>query len=83
MYMTEEEAKNKICPNGFADDIQKFEYCVATGCMAWRWSGSSSAYEDLPSLSHPVTGERKRFKPPSTIANEPKKGYCGLAGKVE
>ena len=66
--MTEEEAKDKWCPQSQLDTqitvsgnrLQQVNMgnCIGSACMAWRW----------------------RLPP---FANEPKggDGFCGLAGK--
>lgn len=65
MYLTQDEAKKKICPHityqnmvnqyGSTPLLQAYQdTCHASGCMAWRWAGG------LPSTE---------------------KGYCGLSGR--
>jgi hypothetical protein len=65
--MTEDEAKQKWCPQvrftqwndqmlSNRGEFSGATNCLASGCMAWRWW----------TLGHP---------------NEKQKGYCGLAGK--
>lgn len=41
-------------------------YCIASGCMAWRWDRESGGYKD----DNPISMERN----PAT------RGFCGLAG---
>ena len=40
MFMTEAEAKKKLCPQG--PDSEGYN-CAASNCMAWRWG-----YQDVP-----------------------------------
>lgn len=37
MKITEEEAKQKRCPQSMGG--VKFYGCIGSGCMAWRWFG--------------------------------------------
>jgi hypothetical protein len=80
--MTEEDAKTKWCPfvrvghareageeafNRLCDDqgldgddfshVPEAALCIASACMAWRWS-----------------------TPGTAPADQPERGYCGLAG---
>jgi len=43
MLKTVEEAKAIICPENIflKDEANYVCYCVANGCMAWRWAESS------------------------------------------
>jgi hypothetical protein len=72
MYLTEEDARGKICPKLIrAFDMSTFEVsyhsCIASECMEWRWG---TAYE---------TGE---CDDDLTLMDEQgTKGYCGLGGK--
>lgn len=44
--------------------------CIASECMAWRWSKFNQSNLNLP----------KELTPPPP---RPDEGFCGLAGKVE
>ena len=73
MYVTEEEAKAKLCPGrAQADDL----LCIASGCMGWRW-------EDQIVWAQKI--ERARYDHPSMSVEEimeliPRTGFCGMAG---
>ncbi len=85
MLLTEKEAREKRCCQAFEPnkeikqqgtrsfnplyDAMTFQKCVASRCMAWRWSVDSN--RDLDK-GYTV------FKPQSEW-----KGFCGLAGRVE
>ena len=65
--MTEDEAKEKWCPQG--PTVATDEYnagftftCIGSKCMAWRWHGV-------------VMGQDSPPRP------EELQGYCGLAGR--
>lgn len=78
MYLTEEEAKHKWCPEvRICDGIAPFAFnkhqgpekvsdvpnrCIASDCMMWRWR------EDAK---------------PDGLGSFHTKGYCGLAGRPE
>lgn len=75
--MTEDEAKKKRCcgPRGCgvesnSDDqpLEWLRYCVASKCMAWRWS--------YP----PEMAEYDKIATPNRVARLTA-GYCGLGGK--
>jgi hypothetical protein len=83
MYLTEEEARNKVCPQRIDKTMEYseekqfgsnqyigyfYENCIASECMMWRW--------------------KRIYKPLPTNGNEPlgyqadgDVGYCGLGGK--
>lgn len=67
---TEDEAREKLCPHMSSgpmnDEHVRVSRCMASQCMAWRWSVSANGeylYENL------------RANPRKQV------GYCGLAGK--
>jgi hypothetical protein len=85
--MTEEEAKMKWCPNvrlvadpqlytnrGRTPEKAAAFMCLASECMAWRWTWTTDSlfvsFEGIP----PEPVFRKYDK-------EHLHGYCGLAGK--
>jgi hypothetical protein len=51
-FVTEADAKKKACPMivGHDDEIATPRDCVASSCMAWRWS-----HQD-PGPNSPATG---------------------------
>lgn len=84
MLLTEKEARNKWCPFtraevdgsvinrtalGYGDD--EAWRCIASDCMAWRWT--ETVYRD------PATDEYSSTKVGSYTENL-KRGYCGIAG---
>jgi hypothetical protein len=83
MRLTEDDAKTKLCPNSMAQvDLHGhgvvFEpvRCVASECMAWRWSVDSNP--DVNSFEDIKAGK------PTYIWDEvdgKRRGYCGLAGE--
>lgn len=56
--MTEEEAKNKICPIITTDDVncESYTKCLASKCMAWRFHRSTSNSEITISLKDGYCG---------------------------
>jgi hypothetical protein len=67
--MTEEEARNKICPKMIARMYlyhrsgateYDYSYCIASDCMMWRWNRKLSETESTERFTH---------------------GYCGLGAK--
>lgn len=42
MIMTESEAKNKACPYDRTHGSGGTIYCVASGCMVWRWNAEQA-----------------------------------------
>ena len=72
--MTEDEAKTKVCcgpPHiGAVAKGDTQIRCIASACMAWRWSFSPRAAKSAAEEA-PMAHSRSPF-----VA----KGYCGLAG---
>jgi hypothetical protein len=67
MY-TEEEAKGKRCQQLYDPRTgQRFQVCVGSVCMAWRWDGTDTLAEQAKRMGWAEGTMRK--------------GYCGLAGK--
>lgn len=95
MVLTEEEAKQKLCPfaglanlitHSLSDVIENYS-CSASGCMMWRWK-ETCFFEQSRPLRTGLSGEFLEafvLKPPHMVVREitPTRGYCGLAGKVE
>jgi len=91
MYMTENEAKGKECPQTMT--ASGGGYCHVSGCMAWRWQPlladdqfiaavkkRMDTSNDLhPAAARYVTGHRAEFGLPTV----PFRGFCGLGGKPE
>lgn len=86
--MNEEEAKQKWCPhafashtdprNGFQDEDEtrtKTFPCIASKCMAWRWTCpvDTQGYKSSP---HPPSGNLVSLRAKHTETE----GYCGLSG---
>jgi hypothetical protein len=44
MYLSENDARTKICPF----DIPQSNTCVASDCMAWRWYQDFTKYGEKP-----------------------------------
>jgi hypothetical protein len=70
--MTEEEAKNKVCPykilawamNKCSANCEKCSAnCEASGCMMWRWHNHGAEVDGKYDANYPV------------------EGHCGLGGK--
>ena len=88
MLLTEKEAREKRCCQAFEPnketkqrgtnsfsplyDAMTFKKCVASGCMAWRWYHWTYRKQDACIMC----GEGGREK-------DVRKGFCGLAGRVE
>ncbi|WP_454021255.1 hypothetical protein [Azospirillum sp. Marseille-Q6669] len=84
MMMTEEEARTKWCPHARASDqadppssVNRVRtnkpdgdcLCVASGCMAWRWSEEDCTPPGSNGIGEPVEAHAV--------------GYCGAFGKPE
>lgn len=105
MSFTENDAKAKWCPhtnvpfgNGTVSGNRGFEghplaancLCVASGCMAWRWSRAkeTKAYLDEVQKFMAETGENFNTATNKIYAKlgskfERTEGYCGIAGRPE
>lgn len=88
MYLTEDEAREKWCPEvrspeGFTSDMMvaanenmkgQKHTCIASDCMMWRWFDNQVGYD----------AKLKGKKAAEQYAKEiPRRGYCGLAGRPE
>ena len=78
--MTEAEAKTKACCGPATHDPANSVFnCVASRCMAWRWSGAANPdWKPKTSMSFPATNPLS--EPPYAIPSKTD-GYCGLAGQ--
>ena len=47
MYLTEEEAREKVCPMPVAP------YCIGSQCMAWRWEMQPKNIQAHPAVQTP------------------------------
>ncbi len=85
MRVTEDQARKMRCPK-----IQDGPWCVATGCMAWRFVNSTRTGLDLEEaqalekdgwsiygFQDTILGRTYKMK------KQTKKGYCGLAGEAD
>ena len=72
MKLTEDEARARKCHRRLRDVngpiSHEHGYCIASECMAWRFSGFLEKGEECP-----VSG--------ITVQEHTPTGYCGLAGK--
>lgn len=62
--LTQSEAMQKWCFQ-HPDTNAKYNRCIASQCMAWRWAGNN--------------GEWLRRKPDSDLLTPLPVGFCGLA----
>lgn len=42
MYLTQDEAADILCQETFGEQEARFDKCVGTECMGWRWSEKMS-----------------------------------------
>jgi len=63
--LLEQSAYNRSYEIGPDDTLLWKSPCVASECMAWRWTH--------PGFDHDIVG--------NPIEPQPAEGYCGLAGK--
>lgn len=70
--MTEDEAKTKTCPLFAINPNEGTCNCVASDCMAWR---------ELPAIDRD-TEKLMSESAISAVHKMPRKGFCGLAGKL-
>lgn len=81
MSLTEDEARTKWCPmvrhsGDGANMPERDAECVGAACMMWRWHEPwTSSVEEGQGGDLVLRLSRK--------PDEPKRGYCGLAGKPE
>ena len=69
---TEEEAKEKVCPQAVHMlGMSPLINCMGGGCMAWRWEGSLAVFM--------YKGKNMGKNVPGDIGDP--KGYCSLGGK--
>jgi hypothetical protein len=68
MYTNEQEAKNRWCHLTLIADRAK---CLASECMAWRWS------EYPPHVYEKYDAESTEIKETPEV----RRGFCGLAGQ--
>lgn len=86
MLTTEEEAREKWCPQGRKVENQadqaslvtnETSYCIASECMMWRYTSTSmSRNESHFSITSLNKGD---VKCEETLPES--RGYCGLAGR--
>jgi hypothetical protein len=97
MYLTEEEARTKWCPQqrapqgrGDYTNREGFETstcCIASECMMWRWFDNSVIRQMWQEIGHSL--ENSDLDALMDIymkrtENKPEpdaRGYCGLGGK--
>lgn len=89
MLLAETEAQLKFCPLK-SDYIGEPQCrCVASHCMAWRWGApliersdieksAADGWKPATYFDHARGAEARRWERETA-----KRGYCGLAGKVE
>ncbi len=77
MLLAEEKARQQWCPVAMVGmnrampakgGGKECTRCIASNCMAWRW-GDGEFSDEPPHVRRPLKDRRR--------------GYCGLAGKVE
>ena len=89
MILTEEEAKKKWCPftrNGNEAGCNRagtitsrpFDACIASECMAWRWTHMRHFAE--PANTSDLYPDNKGYLARKNGDDMERIGYCGLAG---
>lgn len=85
---TEDQAKTKACCKGTGFTVANSGSCVASSCMAWRWSRAkeTQTYLDAVQARMKETGENFNVASNKVFAElgatfDQVEGYCGLAGK--
>ena len=88
--MTEDEAKTKWCPQSRCanQDPSLHDNCIASMCMAWRWSEAKRSAAFLEAVqAHMVASDKPNFNTSVQAVYaetggkfERSEGYCGLAG---
>lgn len=86
MLLTEEEAKEKWCPQ--LEDQR--DRCIGCACMAWRWARVKETQSFLTAVAKHMSQQDKPDFRKSTQAvfatgdfEKHTEGYCGLAGPIE
>jgi len=88
--MTEDDAKTKTCPQ----KDHGVDPCIASECMAWRWSplmANTPEYIEALKTCENERGMKHRdaaiyvntHRAEFGLPTKPFSGYCGLAGKPE
>jgi len=80
MLITQEEAKSKWCPMPCPDNKPPgICPCIASECMMWRWETMTRWEQRLRDGRNSAPGIDMQ-----EVADLlPRKGYCGLAGRIE
>lgn len=86
--MTEAEAKTKACCKGSEYTVRNNGPCVASRCMAWRWSEPKRTAAFLEAVqAHMQTQPKPNFNTATQAVYaetggkfERVEGFCGLAG---
>lgn len=88
--MTEDEAKTKACCGAGYRPLEN-GHCIASACMAWRWSEEKRTLAFLEAVQAHMKAQAKPNFNTATQAVWAEtggkfariEGYCGLAGKPE
>lgn len=88
--VTEGEAKTKLCQESYVAAWPNVKRCIASTCMAWRWSRAKETKAYLDAVQARMAATKENFnvatnKVWAEIGStfEQTEGYCGLAGKPE
>ena len=84
---TEAEAKTKLCPI-VRMNTDGYGYCRANRCMAWRWATAvrpmtSDTEVEGYNKNTALDGSAYWEEPWEKAQAERRRGFCGLAGKVD